>query len=105
MEIPQYEKNQGDLFKQERNICNLLHINPIVVFAINNTKIYNNIYKVINTHITQRVSGDHGISQYSIVGHIPNLGRSIPNCWILPYVNKLLQNFWLAQVFHYFSEG
>ena len=36
------EQNPEELFKQERIICNLI-INPVVVFAINNTKIYNNL--------------------------------------------------------------
>ena len=43
MEIPEKKK---DLFKQEI----LLHINPIVVFAMNNTKIYNN-NMILNTPI------------------------------------------------------
>ena len=33
------------------------------------------------------------ISQSSMAGHLRNLSKSNQNCWIVPHVRKILQNF------------
>ena len=47
---------------------------------------------------TWRVSGELGISKYSLVHHLHDLIKSIHSCWIVPIINKILQNFWLTLV-------
>ena len=44
---------------------------------------------------TQRVSGEFGILQSSVVHHFHDYSKSCP---IVPHVTKILQNFWLIQV-------
>ena len=50
-------------------------------------------YLAISTH---RVLGELGISQSSVVHHLHVLSKSVQNCWIVPPVHKILQNFWLT---------
>ena len=52
---------------------------------------------------TQGVSGELGISQSSVVCHLNDLGKSIQSCQIVPHATKILQNFWLTLVFHFFE--
>ena len=42
---------------------------------------------------SRRISGELGIAQSSVIRHIPNLGKSIRNCRIIPHVPEILQNF------------
>ena len=44
---------------------------------------------------TRRVSGELGISQFSMVSHVDNIGKSILNCRIELHITKIEQNFWL----------
>ena len=41
----------------------------------------------------QRVSGKLGISQYCIVCHIHDFGKSIQSCWIVPNITKILPKY------------
>ena len=46
-----------------------------------------------------RVSGELSITHSSVVCHLHNLSKSIQSCGIVPHIAKILQNFWLTQVF------
>ena len=47
---------------------------------------------------TEEVSGKLSISQFSVVHHPHNLGKSTQSSQIVFHVNKILQNFWLSQL-------
>ena len=47
---------------------------------------------------TQRVSGELGISQSSVVCHLHDLDKSSQNYWIELHITKILQDFWLILV-------
>ena len=59
------------------------------------------MFQAIEPHqvsTTQRVSGEFGISPFSMVCHFYNHSKSIQNCGILLHFTKVLQNFWLTEV-------
>ena len=45
---------------------------------------------------TGRVSGELGITQSSVVCHLHNVSKSIRSRQILPYITKILKNFWVT---------
>ena len=47
---------------------------------------------------TQRVSGELGILQSSVVCHLHDLGKRIRSCLTVPHITKILQNSWLNLV-------
>ena len=47
---------------------------------------------------TWRVSGELGLSLSSVVCYLHNLSKSIQSCKIVPYVTKILENFWLTWI-------
>ena len=49
--------------------------------------------------INQRVSGELSISQSSVSRYLRELSKSTRSCLIVSHVTKILQNFWLTQVF------
>ena len=50
------------------------------------------------TNKTWRVSGEHSISQSSVVCDLHDVGKNIQSYWIVPHVVKILQNLWLLLV-------
>ena len=59
------------------------------------------IFQAIEVNLissTWRVSGEFGISQFSAVSHLHDLGKGIWSGWIASHITKILQNLLLTQV-------